>query len=441
MSTDTPGASQWGRLNQRGPRRQGWRTTARNLNLNRDYTKLDTAEMRAMIATLGSWPVDLYLDLHVTDGADYQYDITFGWNGPHAHSPTIAAWLDGTLRPALNRDLEVMGHVPGPLIFQVDQAEPSKGLREWTASPRFSHGYGDLRHLPSVLVENHSLKSFRRRVLGTYVLLESCLRVLGDRGSALRQAVATDRTLHRDPVPLAWDATPGPLPRRAYKTIRAEVVDSEVSGGRYVRWTGEPITVDVPILRSTQVAASVTRPPAYWVPAAWPEIIDRLHQHGIRIEKTEAAREIEVEAYRLNDTKTAATPYEGRVRVAQTSPRAERRRMTFAAGSVRVPTDQPLGDLAVVLLEPASTDSFFQWGFLLESLTRTEYAESYALEPLARKMLAASPALRRQFKARLATDTAFCNSPQQRLDFFYKQTPYYDDRYLLYPIARELAKP
>ncbi len=122
-------------------------------------------------------------------------------------------------------------------------------------------------------------------------------------------------------------------------------------------------------------------------------------------------------------------------------PRVEKRRMLFPVGSVRVSTDQPLGDLAVILLEPSSTDSFYQWGFFLEVLSRVEYAESYVLEPLARKMLDANPSLRREFQQRLDADPDFRSNPKKRLDFFYRRTPYFDDRYLLYPIARELRSP
>ena len=115
----------------------------------------------------------------------------------------------------------------------------------------------------------------------------------------------------------------------------------------------------------------------------------------------------------------------------------ERRRETMARGSVRISTDQTFGDLAVVLLEPASVDSFFQWGFFLECLQRTEYAESYVMEPMARAMLAESPELRREFEARLAADPKFAADPAARLDFFYRRTPFYDDRASLYPVARE----
>jgi hypothetical protein len=166
-------------------------------------------------------------------------------------------------------------------------------------------------------------------------------------------------------------------------------------------------------------------------------VIERLALHGIELERIDESREVEVEMYRLTGAEVAGQPFEGRVRATAT-PVAERRRETFPPGSVRVPTDQPLGELAVLLLEPASEDSFFQWGFFHEVLSRTEYVEDYVMEPLAEAMLASDPELRAAFLEKLQSDREFRTDPRARLDWFYQQTPYYDDRYLLYPVAREV---
>ncbi|HEY0164269.1 MAG TPA: M14 family metallopeptidase, partial [Sphingomicrobium sp.] len=157
-------SSRFSRPNQRGPREQGWRTTARNLNLNRDYLKADTPEMQAMLAFLRRIDPALYIDVHVTDGVDYQYDITYGflgWNGRYAQSPAIGRWLDQQLRPNMDRALTRAGHIPGPLIFAADDRNPAAGIVDFAAQPRLSHAYGDLARVPTVLVENHSLKPYR----------------------------------------------------------------------------------------------------------------------------------------------------------------------------------------------------------------------------------------------------------------------------------------
>jgi hypothetical protein len=428
--------SPYGRINQRGPTHTGWRTNARNLNLNRDYAKLDTVELRLLVGALGDFRPDLYLDLHVTDGEDYQHDITYGWNERQTYSPAIGAWLGKVLRPALDRDLMAQGHLPGPLIFGLDSSDFAAGIAGFESSPRFSTGYGDARHLPTVLVENHSLKPFRQRVLGTYVLLQSALEILGEHGQELRSAVAADRARRPAQVPLTWRLPQAPEEQIELHGIEQRVAPSPVSGTLRVQWTGVPRTYRLPYLRPGAPEVVVERPHAYLVPPSWGDVIERLELHGIALQVLPEAVEIEVEMYRLVDPKLAPAPFEGRVPVTAATT-VERRRERFPAGTVRVSTDQPLGDLAVVLLEPASPDSFFWWGFFHEVLSRTEYAEGYLMEALAERMLAEDPALAAEFAARLKGDPAFRGDPRARLDWFYQRTPYYDDRYLLYPVAWE----
>jgi hypothetical protein len=427
----------WSRINQRGPVEMGWRTSARNLNLNRDYTKLDTVEIQHLVRALNAWQPDLYLDLHVTDGADYQYDITWGGNGDHAYSRAIGRWIDRELTPDLERALRDMGHVPGPLIFMVDERDAARGVDYWTASPRFSNGYGDARHLPAVLVENHSLKPFDQRVLGTYVLLEATLRSLAKRGGALRRAIADDSHRRPDELALDWIAGNGDPPSLDFLGVESLLTPSAISGALRVTWTGEPRRARVPHVKRTTPALVTKRPRAYWVPAAWSDVITKLEMHGVQIERLEQPREQDVEVQRITAWSLETKPFEGRVRVTPTSIAPVRRRIVFAPGSARVPTDQPLGDLVMLLLEPESPDSFFQWGFFFEILQRTEYAEAYVLEALAERMLEADPNLRAEFERQLLTDAAFASNPEARLDWFYQRTPYFDDRWRLYPVGRE----
>jgi hypothetical protein len=414
----------------------GWRTNGRNENLNRDFTKLDTPEIGLLVDAINAWDPDLYVDLHVTDGADYQYDVTFGFNGPHAHSPAIATWLEKELKPAVTRDLRSMGHIPGPLVGGFEHGDVTKGIVEWTASPRFSTGYGDARHLASILVENHSLKPYDQRVLGDYVFLESALKVLGGRAKSLREAIATDRRRRRSEIPLDWKIDPGPAPLMEFLGIESKVSPSAISGGLKIEYTGKPITLQIPVHLMNQPILPVKRPRAYWIPPQWGDLIARVARHGIQMEKIDAPRELEVETYRLDDAKTGAEPFEGRTTVTA-SPVALRRRQIYPPGSMRIPTDQPLGDLAVLLLEPASPDSFFRWGFLLEVLDRTEYVEDYVMDPMAERMLEENAELRKSFQEKLRDDAEFRGDPGARLNWFYERTPFFDPEWRLYPIGRE----
>ena len=432
-------ASEWNRPNQRGPIRQGWRTSAQNLNLNRDYTKADAPEMRAMLALLDAWQPSLYLDLHVTDGIDYQYDITFGYNGDAgtlAWSPHIAAWLNQHFKPTVSAALTAAGHIPGPLVFALDDRNLGAGLAALTAPPRFSNGYGDLRHLPTILVENHSLKPYPQRVLGTYVFLESALATLGQNSADLATATTLDRAARPPTIPANWGNGGGQKRYIDFLGIAYETYDSPASGGKEVRWLGRPKTYrDLPLI-GDKPGVTLARPKAYYVPVTKPDVIDRLALHGIQFETLAAPKTLELEMYRLVNPKPAAEPFEGRCPLA-TAVKSELRTETFPAGSIRIPTDQPLGDLAVVLLEPESSDSFLAWGFFPEILQRTEYIEGYVIAPLAEKMLATNPSLKADFEKKLAADPRFAADPAARLQWFYAKTKFYDDRYLLYPVGIE----
>jgi murein tripeptide amidase MpaA len=430
-----------GRINQRGPAKTGWRTNARNQNLNRDFAKLDTPEVRALVRAINAWAPDLYVDVHVTDGIDWQYDITWGYNGAHGHSPSTARWLAGHLDPAATRALEAHGHVPGPLVFPVDRRDITRGVVEWTASVRFSNGWGDARHLPTVLVENHALKPFDRRVLGTYLFLASVIESVGEHDAELREAVASDRARRPGSVPLAWRIPEGAAPEQhELLAVEQHLEPSTISGGKRVVYTGRPKALEVPWYAYTEPRSTVVPPTAYWVPPAWGDVIERLEAHGVEMERIAEPRRVEVEMYRLADAKIDPDPFEGRVRVSAGAV-PERRVETFPPGSVRVPVDQPLGVLAVLLLEPASPDSFLQWGFFLEVLQRTEYVEAYIMEPTARAMLEADPSLEAEFERKLRDDPALAADPRARLHWFYERTPYFDDRWNLYPVAREIGTP
>jgi len=432
-------SSEFNRPNQRGPVHQGWRTTAQNVNLNRDYIKADAPEMRAMLALLNAWEPSLCLDLHVTDGIDYQYDITFGYNGygaQFAWSPKIGAWLDQTYAPAVDEALSRQGHIPGPLVFAVDDRDLTKGLSLGVSMPRFSSGYGDLRHLPSVLVENHSLKPYRQRVLGTYVLLEASLRVLGEHGAELRAVTTADAAARPEHFQTNWGNSSGKAVDVTFRGIDYESYLSPISGTKEVRWLGTPKTFQ---LKAWLDKSGVTllRPVAYYVPATKPEVIDRLRLHGIRLEVLPEPRTVSVQLCRLTEAQAAAEPFEGHHLLSVKAVQWESHDETYPAGSVRVPTDQPLGELAMIMLEPQSADSLLAWGFFPEILQRTEYIEGYAVTKVAELMLAHDPALKAEFEQKLADDKKFAQDPEARLRWFYERSPYYDQRYRLYPVGIE----
>ena len=430
-------ASEWNRPNQRGPVRQGWRTTAQNLNLNRDYVKLDAPEMRALLRLIKGWQPSLYLDIHVTDGIDYQYDITYGfhgWDGDFAWSPRIGKWLDTKLRPSLDATLRKAGHIPGPLVFAVDRRDITKGIALGPYNPRCSSGYGDLRHLPTVLVENHSLKPYRQRVLGTRVLLEASLVAIGENATSLEAAIDDDSAARPERIPMNWGKGGGGQRLIDFLGIDCEKYVSHASGTEEVRWLGIPRTYRAIPVRLDKAEIELRRPRSYIVPAAKPEVIERLKLHGVQMQTLDKPTALPVSMYRLVDPQPDAMPYEGRHRMT-TNVKIEKHTCTFPAGSVRVSTDQPLGNLVVVMLEPQSADSLLAWGFFPEILKRTEYIEGYVIAPMADKMLAEDDQLKAEFEAKLMADPAFAADARARLSWFYRRSRFFDKRHLLYPVG------
>ncbi|MGS0695158.1 M14 family metallopeptidase [Shewanella sp. 0m-4] len=427
-------SSEYNRVNQRGPVNMGWRTTAQNLNLNRDYAKADTPEMQHMLRAINIWQPDLYIDVHVTDGIDYQYDVTFGYNLAQGQSPAIYNWLENSYRPAIESSLTEQGHVPGPLVFAIDNADITKGMSLWNASPRFSNGYGDARHLPTILIENHSLKPFKQRVLGTYVMLESSLKAIANDSTKLKSAIKQDKYRYSPRVTLTWQQE-----QQAqgwdFKGIGYTLEQSAISGNDIVRWNGEPkLYANLPVIGGTKADIKVNRPDAYYIPPQWQEVIERLSVHGIRMTTLSKPTELTLQQYQFAEPSFANNDYEGRQRVKATVS-SQAIDAQLPAGTVRIDTKQPLGDLAILLLEPQSPDSLFQWGFFNPIFTRTEYIENYAVEPLAAQMLKDDPALLAEFDKSL-NDPEFAANPKARLRWFYERSPYFDNQYLKYPVLR-----
>lgn len=454
--------SPYNRPNQRGPENMGYRTNAQNLNLNRDYCKIDTKEIRAVINVINEYDPVLYMDIHVTDGADYQYDITFGGYGKQGYSPAIADWLLTDYKSAADKELSANGHLPGQLLFAVNDSDFSQGNALTMGEPRFSDAYGNLRHLPTILVENHSLKPFKQRVLGTYVLLESTFNILALQGALLKKCIVSDKAIRAEKIPLSWKIPQmkDGLTFKAHQNlenskntvsvapdslqllgIESKRVKSMITTADYVQWTGKPVTMKIANYKGTEATTFVTRPKGYYVPAACFEIIERLKLHGIQMEILTAPREVTVEMYRIKEftfgdgSSSTIKPFEGHIQVTA-SAETETHKQLFAKGSAYISTDQALGELALFLLEPQSPDSYFSWGFFDQIFQLTEYIEAYVMEPTMTKMLEDAPELKIEFEQKKMKDTQFANDSYAIYTWFYSKSEYYDSRYLLYPIGR-----
>ncbi|MGD0338198.1 MAG: M14 family metallopeptidase [Bacteroidota bacterium] len=436
--------SPYNRINQNGPDEMGWRVTAQNLNLNRDYMKADAPEMRAMLKLFSRWLPDFYIDCHVTDGLDFQYDVTYSMALSISIDESLADWNKKIFLPWMTAEVEKKGHIIAPYIFPREDKDLSKGLIAGPTPPRFSTEYGAIQNRPTLLIETHMLKPYKTRVTATYDILVATLELMNRENSNLRAlnlcADATTQHLGRSGngyVPLQFEATKEYTPLE-FKGLRSQMEFSDISASERTIYTEEPMTMVVPYFDKIRVTDSVLVPKYYCIPQEWDEVIEVLAAHDIQMRKLTSPITIDVQMYKLTEPKWQERPTEGRHMVRCASELFTEKR-TFPAGTIVVPTDQRTARVIVNLLEPRGPDSFVSWGFFNTIFEQKEYAEDYVLEKLAREMIKDNPGLEKEFYLRLASDTAFAKNPRARLNFFYQHSLYWDKSLGVYPIARVMT--
>jgi hypothetical protein len=434
------------RPNQVGPEEMGWRVTAQNLNLNRDYAKAEAPEMQAMLALLGRLDPILYGDLHVTDGAKFQPDVAVLVE-PRLGGNDRLKPLGEQLERSVFETLKAKGHQPldfYPAFTKED--DPSSGFAYGVPPPRLSNGYWDLRNRFVVLVETHSWKPYVERVKTTYDVCLALLARAAEDGpkwlEAAHAADAADEQAAGKDVALLWDNNEHKVtidfPGYAY--TREE---SPVSGAKWVHYDdSKPEVWKVPLYDTLQPAVSLKAPKAgYLVPpphAAW--VAEKLKLHGFRftvLDKPKA--QAIVESFRAVESKFKPAPYEGRQTV-QVKGEWKADQRDLPKGTLFVPAGQRGVTLLMNLLEPIAPDSLMSWGYFNAQLEQKEYMEPYVTEAVAREMLKDAQ-VKTAFEARLKADPAFAKSPEKRLEFFYARHPSWDDRLNLYPVYRTDAAP
>ena len=432
----------WNRPNQRGPEEMGWRVTAQNLNLNRDYMKADAPEMRAMLALIGRWDPLVYVDLHVTDGAKFQHDVSIQVEPVNSGDADLRR-AGRALRQGTIDDLKRAGGMPLPFYPSfIDGDDPASGFQDGVSTPRFSTGYMQLRNRMAMLVETHSWRPYAYRVRTTHDAIVSVLRQVATRGQdweRLAQA-ADERATHLAGQSVALDYKATDAVRTIeFKGYAYTRTPSAVSGGLMTRYDeSEPEVWRVPLHDVVVPRISVDAPGAgYLVPAAWASaVLPTLDAHGIHYERLATALAgIDTRAWRADAIKFGADSFEGHQRL-DAAGHWSPQKQSLVPGAVYVPIAQPKARLVMGLLEPEAPDSVAAWGRTNTAFERKEYMEDYVAEEEAEKMLAADPALRAEFEKRLRDDEAFAKSPQQRLEFFYRRHSAWDDRYGLYPVLR-----
>ena len=434
--------SKYNRINQNGPEEMGFRANSANQNLNRDYMKADTPETRAWLKLWNDWEPDFFIDCHVTDGADFRYNITYEFSHHAEISPHLTAWMNEHFEKHVVSKVESEGNLLSHYLQFANRGDPTKGVFTFIATPRFATGYTPLRNRNGLLIEAHSLKDYKSRVRGTYDVLRYTIEEVGKSKKSL---FAANRKADKETVERGKNYDPGrkfPLRQRIgnksksfdFKGVEIRFEDSDISGTKRVIYGEKPVNFVIPQYDSANLTASVAPPLYYIIPPQWTEVIERLEYHGVKFFRIEKPLRINTQSYKFSEPKWASNPFEGRLTMTfKIIPYLKKRE--FPANSVVVSLAQQNANVAVHWLEPNSPDSAMFWGFFNAIFEQKEYSESYVMEDIAREMLAKDPKLREEFNEKLK-DEKFAKNARARMNFFYRRSPYYDQRIGVYPVGR-----
>jgi len=434
--------AKWNRPNQRGPVEMGWRTTAQNYNLNRDYVKADAPEMQAMLALVNVWDPLTYVDLHVTDGAMFQHDVSIQVEPVYSGDPEFRkAGL--ALRTNVIADISKQGSMPQSYYMSFKETDdPASGFVDSVSDPRFSTGYFQLRNRMAMLAETHSWKDYPTRVRITHNAVVSVLQQVAAHGAAWMQAArAADARATRiagQPVALTYRTTDRTtmVDFQGYAYTRTM---SDVSGMLMTHYDEtKPQLWHVPLRDEVVADLQVPAPGAgYVVPAAWAQTVaTKLTQHGIVFRKLDKAIDAApVQTFRADQATFSPTSFESHQRLkVEGNWKPEPRNLV--KGALFVPIAQPKARLVMALFEPQGPDSLLAWGEFNNAFERKEYMEEYVAEDVAREHMARDPALAAEFRQKVETDPAFAKNAHARLEFFARRHPSWDERLNLYPVLR-----
>ena len=432
----------YNRINQNGPEEMGWRTTAQNLNLNRDWMKADAPEMKAMLKLFSSWLPDFIIDNHTTDGADYLYVMTFGIEYFKNSYSETELMLRSKFAPFLYEKMNQTGFLSHGYVWLKDWVKGlDSGITEGPGAPRFSTGYAAIQNRPALLVETHMLKPYKERVFSTKVAMEAVIEFCSDNkveiielnGKADRNSII-NLLEKKEKLPVGFKVS-GKSVKTPFKGVKYYKEKSEISGDEKIVYTNEKENLVLDLFNDVQIVKEVSVPNLYIIPSEWSLIVERMRLHGVKVDTLKEDKIFDVKRYRFSDIKFEEKPFEGRNRVSFTINEYYEKRK-IPAGSYIVSTDQRTIKVIVNLLEPEAEDSFIKWGFFNAIFEQKEYFEAYVMEKISQEMIKKDPQLKKEFDEKLSLDEKFKNDPNARLNFFYERSPYYDSQLNVYPVMK-----
>ncbi len=432
----------YNRINQNGPEEMGWRTTAQNLNLNRDFMKADAPEMKAWLKLYNSWLPDFFVDCHVTDGADFQYTMTYALETKGSMEKNLSSWTEKVCETYLVDEMKKSGFPVFPYVQFRNWHDPRSGLTLGVAPPMLSQGYCAVQNRPGLLIETHMLKPYKARVSSTYTMLTHTLELLNREYKTLQileadaDAFTRSRKFRHEPFPVNFSESYADSSKIQFLGFEYTIDTSDLTGGLWFKYNNKkPADWQLTLFPNCKADKFVSLPEAYLVPPQCSAIIEGLKLHGVQMTPLKQQISCRVRSTRFSDVRWQQRAYEGHHKLTYNQNDTLEQR-TFPAGTMVVDMNQRTARVIAHLLEPGSPDSYAAWGFFDAYLEQKEYAESYVMETMAREMIRKNPALKVEFDKKKVADKAFASDPDAMLNWFYSKSPYWDHNFNLYPVGR-----
>jgi len=430
--------SPWYRVDQNGPADFGSRGNSQNLDLNRDFIKCDSKEARSFAAIFHQCDPDVFVDNHVSNGADYQHIMTLLTSQYNKLGGPLGDYLHTEFEPGLYKLMKQKGYDLVPYVDFAGQT-PEAGMEAYFDGPRYSSGYATLWHTFAFVPETHMLKPYNLRVEATKALMESFIAFTATNSEAIHQLREQTKknVVNQTSFPVSWKLDTSRADQVTFKGYEAGHKPSEVSGlPRLYYDRTKPYEKQIRYYNYYAARTTINKPLAYIIPQGWWKVIDLLKLNKVNMRVLSKDTSIEVEVYRIEDYKTFPRPYEMHHQNTDVVVSTSKQKVQFRKGDYYVPLNQSANRFLVEVLEPQPDDSYFAWNYFDGILGRKEGYSAYAFEDIAAQYLNEHPDVRKQLEAHRLTDTAFAKSASAQLDFVYRNSPYYEPDHLRYPVYR-----
>ena len=428
------------RTNQNGPKAYGFRGNARNYDLNRDFIKCDTKNARTFTEIFHLVQPDVFIDNHVSNGADYQYTLTHLFTQHNKLGGQLGNYLHQEMMPSLEKKLAEKDWDITPYVNVFNQV-PEIGFSQFFDSPRYSTGYTTLFNTLGMMVETHMLKPYQKRVEGTYELLKSMLTIIDADAEKIKvlRADATKNLYTKKTYPITWKIDTTKSTTLSFKGFEGHKVQSKITKDQRLKFDrNKPFTKNVTYHNYFTPQLEINIPNYYIIPQAWYKVLELLQLNNIEMTRVEKDTLITVEAYKISDFQTKNRAYEGHYLHYKTKINSSIKNLSFKKGDYLIHTQQPSIRYLLETLEPQAPDSFFNWNYFDTILQQKEGFSPYVWEDKALIILRNNPDLELEFLAKKKSDQSFADNWYLQLDWIHKHSEHYEKAHLQYPVYRVL---